>query len=137
MKLKHIQRKKGELNLPLIYLMVGGACALFIYALYLLKRLPQIPCVFKTVTGYPCPTCGSTRAVLDFFHLDIVSAFGWNPLVVLGGIFFIAWVLYGFYMLFSGKKVQVTLTKNESRFLRWGVVILFFLNWIYLIAAGI
>lgn len=117
--------------------MVGGACALFIYALYLLKRLPQIPCVFKTVTGYPCPTCGSTRAVLDFFHLDIVSAFRWNPLVVLGGIVFIAWVLYGFYMLFSGKKVQVTLTKNESRFLRWGVVILFILNWIYLIASGV
>jgi hypothetical protein len=136
-KLRNIERKKGELNLPLIYLMVVGACGVFLYTLYFFNRLPQIPCVFKAVTGYPCPTCGSTRTVLNLLELNIPAAFLCNPLVFLGGITFIAWILYGFYMLFSGKKVDVTLSKNESLFLRLGLAILFILNWIYLIAAGI
>jgi len=136
-KLRNIERKKGELNLPLIYLMVVGACGMFLYALYFFNRLPQIPCVFKAVTGHPCPTCGSTRAVLNLLKLNIPVAFQCNPLVFLGGIAFIAWILYGFYMFFSGKKIHVTLSKNESLFLRLGLAILFILNWVYLIAAGI
>jgi hypothetical protein len=105
--------------------------------LYLFKRLPQIPCVFKVITGHPCPTCGSTRVVLNLFNLDIYSAFRCNPLFFLVGIAFIAWILYGFYMLFSGKKVDVTLSKKEDFFLKLTLAILFILNWVYLIAAGV
>lgn len=137
MKLKGIRRTKGELNFPLVYFMVTGTCTLLVYVLYLAKRIPHIPCVFKTLTGYPCPTCGATRVVKSLFQFDIVSAFLWNPLLFLAGIVFIAWVLYGFYMLFSGKKVQVILTEREKRLLRWGAVILFFLGWIYLVLTGV
>ena len=136
-KLRNIKRKKGELNLPLIYLMVVGGCGLGFYMLYLFKRLPQMPCVFKVVMGHPCPTCGSTRVILNLFDLDINSAFCCNPLFFLGGITFIAWILYGFYMFFSGKKIAVTLSKNESLFMKLGLAILFILNWVYLIAMGV
>ena len=129
--------KKGELNLPLVYLLVAGGGVFFVYILYLFNRLPHLPCVFKTFTGYPCPTCGSTRMVSDLIHLDILSAFARNPLLFLGGVVFIAWGLYGFYMLFSGKKIQVTLTKKEGLFLRLGLITLFILNWIYLVAADV
>lgn len=135
--LKRLERKKGELNLPLVYFFVAGASALFAYVLHLLGRLPQLPCVFKTVTGYPCPTCGTTRSILHLLQWDIVSAFLYNPLFFLAGIVFIAWGIYGFYILFSGKKVKVTFTKNEGRFLKWGIWILFILNWIYLLVSGI
>ncbi|MDQ1354240.1 MAG: hypothetical protein QG657_4549 [Acidobacteriota bacterium] len=137
MKLKRINRTKGELNLPLVYFLVTGTCTLLIYVFYLVKQIPRIPCMFKTLTGYPCPTCGATRVARCFFQLDIGSAFLWNPLLFLGGIVFAAWVFYGFYMLFSGKKVQVILTEKESCLLRWGIMILFFLNWIYLASAGV
>lgn len=137
MKLRSIPRTKGELNLPLVYFMVTGTCTLLLYVLYLVKQIPRIPCVFKTLTGFPCPTCGATRVVRSLFQFDILSAFLWNPLLFLGGIVFVAWVFYGFYMLFSGKKVQVILTEKENRLLRWGVVALFFINWIYLAAAGV
>ncbi|UCH96202.1 MAG: DUF2752 domain-containing protein [Candidatus Aminicenantes bacterium] len=137
MELNHIQRKKGELNLPLVYLLVAGTGALLLTILYLFDRLPHLPCVFKTITGYPCPTCGSTRIMSGLIELDILSAFRWNPLLFLAGIAFIAWVFYGFYMLFSGRKIRVTLTRKESLFLRLGLVILFILNWIYLAISGI
>jgi hypothetical protein len=136
-KLKTISRTKGELNLPLVYFMVTGTCTFLIYVFYLVRRIPRIPCVFKTLSGYPCPTCGATRVVRSLFQFDIVSAFLWNPLLFLGGIVFVAWIVYGFYVLFSGKKVQAVLTENEKRFVRWGIMILFFLNWIYLVKAGV
>ncbi|HLP48014.1 MAG TPA: hypothetical protein VK469_18875, partial [Candidatus Kapabacteria bacterium] len=64
-------------------------------------------------------------------------AFLWNPMLFLAGIAFIAWVVYGFYMSFSGKKAKIILTGKEKRFLRWGVVILILFDWIYLAIAGI
>jgi hypothetical protein len=137
MELKNIHRKKGELNLPLVYLLVAGAGVFFVYMLYLFNRLPHLPCVFKTVTVYPCPTCGSTRIVSSLIELDILSAFRWNPLLFLGGITFIAWVFYGFYMFFSGKKIRVTFTKKEGLFLRLGFIASFIINWIYLVAADV
>ena len=137
MELKSLHRKKGELNLPLVYFLVSVAGVFFVYILYLFNRLPYLPCVFKVITGYPCPTCGSTRIVSSLIELDILSAFRWNPLLFLGGITFITWVFYGFYMFFSGKKIQVTLTKKEGLFLRLGFITLFILNWIYLAAARV
>jgi hypothetical protein len=133
MELKIIHRKNRELNLPLVYLLVAGAGVLFVYVLYLFDRLPHLPCVFKVITGYPCPTCGSTRIVSSLINFDILSAFGWNPLLFLGGVAFIAWGFYGFYMLFSGKKIQVIFSKKEILFLRLGLITLFILNWIYLV----
>ena len=136
-KLRRRKRKKGELNLPLIYLMVVGVCGLFFYLLHLLNRIPKIPCAFRTFTGCPCPTCGSTRVVLNLFNLDICSAFHYNPLFFLLSIIFIVWTLYGFYMLFSGKHIELALSKKEGLFFRFGLAILFLLNWVYLIAAGV
>ncbi len=137
MEFKNIHRKKGESNLPLVYLLVVGAGVFFVYFLYLFKRLPRLPCIFKVITGCSCPTCGSTRMVSSLINLDILSAFYWNPLLFLGWLAFIAWGFYGFYLLFSGKKIQVTLTKKEGLYLRLGLIALFILNWIYLAVSGI
>ncbi len=137
MQLKNIHRKKRELNLPLAYLLVAGSGVFFVYILYLFKRLPHLPCIFKLITGCPCPTCGSSRIVSSLINLDILAAFYWNPLLLLGGMAFIAWGFYGFYMLFSGKKIQVTLTKKEDLYLRLGLITLFILNWIYLAVSGV
>jgi hypothetical protein len=136
-ELKLLRRKKGELNLPLIYFAVAGASGFFLYTLYRLRRFPVFPCVFKEITGIACPTCGSTRSLICLSRFDIFSAFRFNPLVFIGIILFSLWGLYGFYVLFSGNKIQVILSKKEWRSARWGILVLILLNWIYLIAAGI
>ena len=133
MELTYYRRKKGELNLPLVYLLVAGAGLFSIAVLHFFHRLPHFPCVFKAMTGLPCPTCGSTRIVTSLLDLDILAALHWNPLVFLGGIAFFTWVVYGFYMLASGKKIRVRLSNKESLYLKLGLVLLFLLNWIYLV----
>ena len=37
-------------------------------------------CGFRTLTGYPCPTCGATRAFIRTAHLELGSALRLNPL---------------------------------------------------------
>ena len=37
-------------------------------------------CVFKTVTGIPCPSCGSTRSVLSIINGDFSRAMHHNPI---------------------------------------------------------
>ena len=41
-------------------------------------RIPDI-CLFKRVTGLPCPSCGSTHALLKLMELRPVEAFYINP----------------------------------------------------------
>lgn len=39
-------------------------------------------CIIRRVTGFPCPGCGMTRAVLSLLRGDIRTAFAYHPLWV-------------------------------------------------------
>lgn len=41
------------------------------------------PCPFYWLTHLHCPGCGSTRALHNLLHGDVVTAFDMNPLLVL------------------------------------------------------
>ncbi len=40
-------------------------------------------CLFRLVTGYTCPGCGSTRAMHQLLHGHVVAAFMLNPFLLL------------------------------------------------------
>lgn len=53
-------------------------------------------CLFRNVTGHPCPACGSTRSVQMIFSGSWAGAFMLNPLgyVVMAGMLVLpAWLL--------------------------------------------
>lgn len=41
-------------------------------------------CLFHSLTGWDCPGCGGLRALHHLLRGDVVTAFHFNPLVVLG-----------------------------------------------------
>lgn len=57
---------------------------------FMLSDLPRetshyTVCIFKNLTGYPCPACGTTRGLKFFFHLMPYEALMMNPLALLVG----------------------------------------------------
>ena len=53
-------------------------------------------CLFKAVTGIPCPSCGITRSILLFISGDFQSALLMNPL---GGLALVALVTLPVWIL--------------------------------------
>ena len=62
-------------------LLVAGAAYLFVFEPGKTGLFPV--CVFRFVTGYTCPGCGSTRAMHQLLHGHVVAAFMLNPLFLL------------------------------------------------------
>lgn len=71
---------------------------LYVLSIFSLRRLSEatgldlVPCLFKQVTGQPCPLCGGTRAALFLGTGDPLSAFQMNPLVTLSLVGFGLWI---------------------------------------------
>ncbi|HNF72486.1 MAG TPA: DUF2752 domain-containing protein [Chitinophagaceae bacterium] len=49
------------------------------------------PCVFKWITGYECPGCGSTRALYELLHGNILRSFQYNALFMSALIGAVLW----------------------------------------------
>jgi hypothetical protein len=138
MQVKIVERRKGELNLPLIYLFIFLFCFFFLF--FLLNSeitLPEIPCIFKLITKHPCPTCGTTRLTKSLINLQFFDAFMFNPMIFVSGILFLIWGFYGFFQLFANKKIVISLNNREWWILRIAIVAIILLNWLYLEIAGI
>lgn len=46
----------------------------------------SIGCLFKKVTTYPCPSCGTTRAVEQLFQGNFYQAIELNPFGIIVGV---------------------------------------------------
>lgn len=99
-------------------------------------------CLIKSVTGLPCPSCGSTRSVLSIAHGDIITAMLWNPI----GIFLVllmlilpVWIVYdlilrkdSFYKFYF--KVETFL---KIPIVAITAILLVIINWIWNICKGV
>jgi len=93
-------------------------------------------CPIKLTSGYPCPSCGSTRSILAILHGDYMEALLLNPLGYIGMILiivtsilmFIDWVrksdfLLSFYLISENKLKQKAISIP--------LIVLLLMNWIW------
>lgn len=86
-------------------------------------------CLFKRVSGHPCPSCGSTRAVMALLRGQWGEAFLWNPLVLvtlMGAAGILA------FRLASGSRLVLAWDASGRRlaYVLAGLVIL--ANWVWI-----
>jgi hypothetical protein len=126
------KRQSGQIEYGVIY---GGIALLALFAGRFLPLLDLAPsCVFKAVTGVPCPTCGSTRSIVFLSHGDMLSAFYMNPLVALCAIIALVYFFYRIITLaFELPAMEVALTEREQDRLRVLAALFVGLNWLYLV----
>jgi hypothetical protein len=116
-----------------------AACALVaiaIVAVLHLDRLPFSLCVFKAVTGVPCMTCGTTRALALLARLDLAGALSMNPLAAAGVALLGPWAAADLVLLPSGRALVLELSPAAARVARIAAVAAVLVNWVWLVAAG-
>jgi hypothetical protein len=93
-------------------------------------------CVFKGLTGLPCPTCGSTRTLARLFSLDPAGALAMNPLATLGAAVLLAWAAGDLLLLPARRSLRVELHGSLATPARLAFVLAFVANWGYLLLSG-
>ena len=92
-----------------------------------------VECAFKKWTGYPCPTCGGTRAVSALARGRLGEALAWNPLVFAGLLALAAWALLSLCVEVVGRReMEVELTRLEKWLARALALLLVLGGWAYL-----
>jgi hypothetical protein len=99
-------------------------------------------CLVKKFTTIPCPSCGTTRAVVSLLHGDFVESFFINPFgIIVASIMLLAplWVGFDFVtkqstLFIFYNKLEVILKKPMIMF---PLLFLVLVNWIWNIAKGL
>ncbi len=95
--------------------------------------LPET-CIFKNLTGLPCPGCGLTHSVTSAVRGDISGSFSFHRLGLLTIFYILSQFLVSLGVIFiSGLRERL---QKLGRFLNKGIIvlgILFFINWIFTI----
>lgn len=94
--------KKRAFKLIKIYLYALEVGLL--YALLFSKLGIKIPCIFNTVTGYLCPSCGISRMCIEILKGNFSEAYYYNRMIfLLLPIFFILFVKWSISYIKNGK----------------------------------
>jgi hypothetical protein len=93
------------------------------------------PCVFRSWTGIPCPTCGTTRSATAFLDGDFVASFAANPMAAAAGLLFVVGAPVAVVWALARWPVPV-LGSPLPRWVRIAAFALILANWAYLIAVG-
>ena len=131
-----------------LYAILAAACAAG-YTWLLLTYYRNISnesdfgvCLFKQVTGIPCPSCGSTRSVLSLLRGDFAGALFWNPFGILIMLILIispAWMIYD--IVLRKESLYIFYNRSEQFFKRKWIAVpaifLVLLNWIWNIYKGL
>ncbi len=95
--------------------------------------LPEI-CIFKNLTGLPCPGCGITRSITSAVRGDISGSLAHHRLGLLTVIYILSQFLVNLGVV-SISRYRGGLQK-VGRILNKGIIvlgILFFVNWIFIL----
>lgn len=99
-------------------------------------------CIFKNVTGIPCPSCGTTRAIQLILHGKIIESLYMNPFGIIVAVLMTAaplWILYDAItqkesFLFFYKKSEEAI---RIKWLSIVLIILVLINWCWNIYKGL
>lgn len=125
---------REERQLVFLWL-AAAASALALRPLWLAIAPFLRPCVFHSLTGIPCPTCGTTRAAVAFLGGNLIAAFVANPLAAAAGLLFVVGAPLATLWAVARWPIPVVPTPFPM-WVRIGGAALIAANWLFVITAG-
>jgi len=121
----------------LLLAIVGGYFFVGISAYFQSKSTHSV-CVFKNLTGYPCPGCGSTRATILLFKGNLIESLLLNPVGLIINIMALTTLFMIIRDLWLNKSdFNKLITRKIHPIILIIIVILVLLNWAWNISKGL
>ena len=106
---------------------------LFLYLglilIFLICLKNHIPCLFKTIFKLPCPACGTTRAIKEILHFNIIKSFSYNILTFALIITLLILLLFNIIDIIFNKQYLTKIIKKLINHY-YIIIILLILSWI-------
>lgn len=126
----HSELFVGLITIPAT-LFFGGIAALWM-------QISGQSCGTKSLLGMPCPTCGSTRALIALLQGDVTRAFTLQPFVVTACTLALLYSAYSVAVLFGGMRPWLKWPRSkQARVLMLSLATtLFVSNWVFIVLSG-
>ena len=132
-----------------LYLIVMLACLLGSTYLWIQKTniLPALSgesdtCLIKSISGVPCPSCGTTRSVVELLDGQFISSLQWNPMGIMVFLIMVIsplWIIAD--MIFKKESFLRFYSRTEyhlkSKWIAIPAIGLVIINWIWNICKGL
>jgi hypothetical protein len=121
----------------IIIVMVLGYIFLYFTDFPLRERSFSV-CIFKNITGIPCPACGSTRATICLLHGNVKEALLLNPLALATNIFILFSIGWMVSDLLRNKETYIpNLKRDLNTNIKIFLFVILIVNWIWNIYKGV
>ncbi len=95
-------------------------------------------CIFKNITGIPCPACGSTRATILLLHGNIWESILMNPFGIITNFLIFGSVCWMIYDIIKGRDTFfVKMKMSWDKRIKIILILIIVVNWIWNIKKGL
>ena len=78
-----------------------------VYYIWLRMTHLYIPCIFRSITGYRCPFCGTTTMCVSILRFRFGDAFYANPFIFTTIPFILFEIVYNVYLSYTEKRMPL------------------------------
>ena len=114
--------------LIIIILLISGYFLLF----FSTALNNQSFCIFKNITGIPCPSCGSTRATLLLFHGEFGKSISINPFGIITNLLILLSIVWMVMDIILSRDTFLPFLKKTWDFrIQLIIILIVVANWIW------